>query len=190
MADNDGRIDTNASVTEVSIPKGATIDPSATTLIVLQGNLDSRDTGRLTYSPSTVDITVGGETTQVTFTLIPTGNFNEFEWSVTATDGTFSVAPSGTLRLDAQGNVASFTGPTTFDLTVGSETITFYPPGYGGATNSISPGNMAAPHWQVAGAFEPAETRVTTIEVFDSLGRLMKSLSTSKRSATTMGMVG
>ena len=50
VADETGRIDTNAPLREVVIPKGATIDPLATTGITYEGNLDSRVNGKLTLS--------------------------------------------------------------------------------------------------------------------------------------------
>lgn len=172
VADGRGNIDTNATVTEITIPKGATIDPAATTEIVLEGNLDARDSGRLSYSPSTVDITVGDETTQVTFTLIPTGNFNEFEWRVTATKGTWDEdrdPPSGTIRLDDKGEVVASTGDSPFTLRLNGNSITFDPPGVSGGLDfgwSYPDGTKS----EAKGVFQPAEATVTTIAVFDSLG--------------------
>lgn len=174
VADGRGNIDTNATVTEITIPKGATIDPAATTEIVLEGNLDARDSGRLSYSPSTVDITVDGETTQVTFTLIPTGNFNEFEWRVTATEGTWNAGdpPSGTIRLDDEGKVVASSGVATFELDFNGTTITFDAPTQGETAggNFTWSGNNNSVTGEAKGVFQPAEATVTTIAVFDSLG--------------------
>lgn len=174
VADGRGNIDTNATVTEITIPKGATIDPAATTEIVLEGNLDARDSGRLSYSPSTVDITVGDETTQVTFTLIPTGNFNEFEWRVTATEGTWVAGgdpPSGTIRLDDKGDVVASTGDLSFTLKLKNGTeITFDAPGGSGGGLDFGWSYPDGTKSEAKGVFQPAEATVTTIAVFDSLG--------------------
>src|SRR5690606_29506335 len=163
VADETGRIDTNAPLREVVIPKGATIDPLATTGITYEGNLDSRVNGKLTLS-STSAVIDGRE---VTFEIVPTGNFNEFEWRVTWTDSSANKQEhSGIIRVNNLGEDVFQSEPNNF--TIGAVSVT--PPQ---VATDTDPGLSFT--WSggssVDGLFEPPPTSITTIEVFDSLGR-------------------
>src|SRR5690606_20258960 len=112
VADETGRIDTNAPLREVVIPKGATIDPLATTGITYEGNLDSRVNGSWTLPQSTFVIEQNGQSVELTIEIVPTGNFNEYEVVLRASSGEFTAVGSsdasewkGTIRLDADGTV-------------------------------------------------------------------------------------
>src|SRR5690606_5901199 len=129
VADQNGVIDTNAPLREIVIPKGATIDPRATSQIVYTGNLDSRDNGSIVLQESTRQITVDGETYQLTFKVTSPGNFNEFQGTVTVTDRSGEVvdSKSGTFATDSSGDpipigetetVALNSGGTDGDSTV------------------------------------------------------------------------
>ena len=181
QADALGNINTNTTPGPISIPKGASIPPLATSEIVFAGNLDATNNGALRYLPeSPVEIihpTAG--TIRLSFTLVPTGNFNEFKWSLSADTGTLNGPTAGTLRLGADGSVLQIVdtagnalSPITLDLGGGNE-IGILTPQVGdpsGGTLAWDIDGDGNPEGQAQGVYTPPEERVTSIAVYDSLG--------------------
>ena len=174
VADSRGVINTNAALTELVIPKGLTINPEATTQIVYSGNLDSRDNGSLVLVESARTINIGGTDYQLTYTLEPTGNFNEYTWTVRISDENGAVIDwkSGTFQLGVDGTIQ--TPPEKVQLTVAGTNIT-------NITNIdverstdlnslFTASDGTTPTTAIAASYTAPPERVTTIEVFDSLG--------------------
>ncbi|MFS8653442.1 MAG: flagellar hook protein FlgE [Limnochordia bacterium] len=181
VADQNGVIDTNAPLREIVIPKGATIDPRATSQIVYTGNLDSRDNGSIVLQESTRQITVDGETYQLTFKVTSTGNFNEFQWTVTVTDSSGAVvdSKSGTFATDSSGvpigteDVAlDIDGDSTVNLRRGSSLDALF---------EVTSDSTDSPVTLVGATYTPPPEHVTTIEVFDSLGNTHEVITTFQK---------
>lgn len=176
MADNNGVIDTNQPLTGITLPIGATIEPTATERINFTANLDAALNGELSYGPNpfTVDDGAGNEA-QVTVTLVPTGGFNQWNYTLNVTGGTI-VNPddaTGVLTLDENGNVVSVIDAngnpvTDFQVTIdgGVAPVTVDFPS--GANNAFVFGGVAVS----TGSFTPAPPVTSTVEVYDSQGNI------------------
>lgn len=130
MADSAGNINPNGPLSNIQLPIGQTINPVATTTIGFGGNLNSKTFGELRFNEQTLT-DANGNSVRVSFTLKPTSNYNEFEYTATVTNGTVvSGAGTGFIRMDLNGNVASVLG-SDFQVqsgTTGSVPITIHPP--------------------------------------------------------------
>lgn len=166
MADDKGVIDTNQPLTGITLPIGTTIAPTATRQMTFTANLDASINGSLTYEPSpfTVDDGAGNEA-QVTITLIPTGHFNEWNYTLSVTGGTIvdPTTATGTITLDEDGNIIG-TGADFQVAIQGGGTVTVQFPSAG--DNTFSVGGTAV----ATGRFTPAPTITSTVEIYDSQG--------------------
>jgi flagellar hook protein FlgE len=101
---NDGMIDTTARLTSITLPVGQTIPPITTDNVAFQYNLDSRNNGALSLGPNPQTILdAGNHSSRLSFTLEPTGNFNEFTYTATVTDGAITDS-SGVVLTNADGS--------------------------------------------------------------------------------------
>lgn len=166
MADDEGRIDTNQPLTGITLPIGATIEPSAAENLTVTANLDASINGGLTYEPSpfTVDDGLGNEA-QVTVTLVPTGHFNEWNYTISATGGSIVGPNSGTITLDADGNIIA-TG-ADFQVDIGGMLVDVeFPSAANNNTFVHTPTGTALS----TGNFTPAPAVTSTVEIYDSQG--------------------
>lgn len=166
MADDEGRIDTNQPLAGITLPIGATIAPSATRNLNVTANLDAAINGSLTYEPSPFTVTdSSGNEAQVTVTLIPTGRFNEWQYTLSVTGGTIVTGPtSGTITIDENGIIS---GGSDFQVAIdggGTVDVTFP----AGANNAFSVGGTAVS----TGNFTPASAVTSTVEIYDSQGNV------------------
>ncbi len=175
MADHNGVIDTNQPLTAITLPIGATIEPTATTSINFTANLNAALNEELSYGPNpfTVDDGAGNEA-QVTVILVPTGGFNQWNFTLNVTGGSI-VNPdhaTGVITLDEYGNVISVVDAN------GNPVAGFQVAIDGGGTAAVdfpSAGNNAfvfngTP--VASGQFTPAPPVTSTVEVYDSQGNI------------------
>ena len=165
MADEEGRIDTNQPLTGITLPIGATLAPAATRNLPVTANLDASINGSLTYEPSPFTVSDGTNEAQVTVTLIPTGHFNEWQYTLNVTGGTIVNGPtSGTITIDEYGNIS---GGANFGVRLpsGSTINVTFPTG---SDNAFRVGGVAVS----TGNFTPAPTITSTVEVYDSQGNV------------------
>ncbi|WP_136518500.1 flagellar hook protein FlgE [Cellulomonas telluris] len=108
-----GVVDTNGPLTDLRVPAGAIMDAVASTTATYSGNLDASaaDGTALTRAITVYDATGVERELELTFTKSAAG------WSVSATDGTATVADQA-MTFDAAG---ALTTPTT--LTVGGVAV-------------------------------------------------------------------
>jgi flagellar hook protein FlgE len=123
---NNSSIDNTAQLTGVTLPVGQTIPPITTSNVEFKYNLDSRNNGSLALGPNPQTILdSSNNSSRLTFTLEPTGNFNEFTYTATVADGTITDAlgtnllnsdgtaqktVTGRLVMNSDGTVQSITG--------------------------------------------------------------------------------
>src|SRR5690554_6214207 len=164
MADENGNINAD-QLTGITLPIGATIAPTATENINVTANLDAANNGELSYGPNpfTVDDGAGNEA-QVTVTLVPTGGFNEWDYTISVTGGTIVGADTGTITLDANGNITA--SGSDFQVDIGGTLVNVDFPT--AANNAFVVGGTALS----AGSFTPAPSVTSTVEVYDSQGNL------------------
>lgn len=178
VADESGAVNTNTQLTNIQIPIGKTIPARATSSIKYEQNIDARTNGELLYQPSPITVTDGatGEKAQLTIALTPSGNFNEWNYELRAQglDGaTVSglANATGTIRVDSSGNVVSTGGTATITF-AGGATVDVAPPSAGAALGGsfavASAGDTASA--AMAGAFTPAETFMSSMNIYDPLG--------------------
>src|SRR5690606_31700157 len=141
-------------------------------------NLDSRDNGSIVLQESTRQITVDGKTYQLTFKVTSTGNFNEFQWTVTVTDSSGEVvdSKSGTFATDSSGDPSG-----TEDVTLsidGNSTVTLR---RGDSLNALFEVTSDSTVPLVGATYTPPPEHVTTIEVFDSLGNTHEVITTFQK---------
>lgn len=178
MADDSGKVNTSDPLTGVQVLIGKTISAKATSEVQYEQNLNAGTNGELLYQPTPMTVTSGasGEKAQVTITLTPTGNFNEWNYEMRAAglDGATISGVSGgtgTLKLDADGKVVSTGGEAVLNFGSGASLKIAAPAAAsadGGSFTVSSAGDTADN--PMAGAFKAAESFVTTGQIYDSLG--------------------
>lgn len=179
MADDSGAVNTSDPLSGVQVLIGKTISAKATSSIQYEQNIDAGTSGELLYTPTPMTVTDGtsGDQAQITVTLTPTGNFNEWSYELRAEGLDGAVVSSltgntGLLKLDASGKVL-LTGAGNAALTFGSgETVQIAPPAVnaalGGSFSVASAGDTADA--AMTGAFTAADDFVTTAQIYDPLG--------------------
>lgn len=162
MADSDGAIDTNQPITGITLPIGATIAPTAAENLAVAANLDAAVNGELAFEPSPFTVVDGvGNEAQVTVTLVPTGSFNQWNYTLNVTGGTIVGADSGAITIDAAGNI---TGGADFQVNIGGPSVDVTFPA-GGNYAFVAGGVDVS-----TGSFTPAPPITSTVEVYDSQG--------------------
>ena len=135
-----GQIDHVGGLQPLAIDSSRAKDPIATSKITYAGNLSAKANGQLSYEPNPVVVKdTDGKEARLSIRLIPTGAFNEWEWEVTAVGGELQNASgatldkaTGTITLDADGNVTSPTGPSFHVVPTDGSAVTIEPPQTGG----------------------------------------------------------
>lgn len=179
LADESGVVNTNSPLTNVKIPIGKAIPARATSAINYEQNIDSRINGSLLYEPTPMTVTDGvtGEKAQLTVALTPSGNFNEWNYEISAVGvGGAAVAGlangTGTLKLDKDGKVTACSGGPATVTFAGGAAIDIAPPAAGAAGGGIftvsSAGDTASA--PMAGAYTAAKSYVSSAQIYDSLG--------------------
>jgi len=191
QADATGTIDTSALVGNISIPTGSTVAPMASTEIEFTSNLDSTTFGTLGFNTQSMIITDGdlaapNNTTTVSWTFTPTGNFNEWTAAGTLSDGTWTSTGTDTLSYtfhvnDSTGVVDASTGPVsdTIDIdgdTVADTQVNLITVGtdFSDATDDITITSLGigadSADTNILASWTAAPTRTTAINVYDSQG--------------------
>lgn len=176
-----GQIDHVGGLQPLAIDSSRAKDPIATSKITYAGNLSAKANGQLSYEPNPVVVKdADDKEARLSIRLIPTGTFNEWEWEVTAVGGELQDAfgvgvidkATGTITLDADGNVTNVTGDDFRLLPEGGTTaVQIQPPGVSDNTFKVSTDNGSTWTPFTTGNFTPAPVRTAPVEVFDSLGR-------------------
>lgn len=174
MADDLGNINPNSPLTNIRLPIGQTINPVATSVIEFGGNLNSQTLGELTYSEMTLT-DENGNSVRVAYNLIPTSNYNEFQYTTVVTNGSIvSGTGSGIIRLNLDGTVAAIYG-SSFEVQSGAANalpITINPPQIGQASGGIfSVAKNSAEDLTLGAAFSGAGTYPTSVR--DEQGNLI-----------------
>ncbi len=175
-----GKIDTNKPLSALEINKGEVLEPIATTQLIYNGNLDARTTGAFTLKVSPWTIQNGSDIARLSFSLEPTGNFNEYRYIASATAGkivdnstnTTVEKITGTIKVQEDGTVETITqdSPNSFSIwandTANIGDFSF---------NEADPANLFAVGTsgslaQTDFSFTPSSSAVTAVQVVDSLG--------------------
>lgn len=181
QADSSGEIDTNKPVGPLKVPLGETIDPRATTEIVLGGNLDANSNGDLKLSNSVITLNDGSNDYELNVSVRPTDEFNKFELVVSTDDGTLN-GGSTPLTFEVhveydngaeQWRVSSVSPSTSFDFKNKEGTASVTVKIDESALNGAPLFSTTTGGWTVSSSnnveYTPA-TVVQTTEVYDSLG--------------------
>ncbi len=118
----------------------------------------------------------GGHEAQVTVTLVPTGHFNRWEYTLNVTGGTIAEAEraTGVITIDQTGNISVIdsNGTAVTDFTVnvqdgaaGTPVVVTFP---ATGDNAFRVGAAAVS----TGSFTPAPSVSSTVEVYDSQGNV------------------
>jgi flagellar hook protein FlgE len=177
MANDDGIINSNAPISDLSAPIGKTIPAKATSSIKFERNLDARVNSTLSYQPSPISVTLPtGEKAQITVSLKSTGSFNEWNYEINAIGVDGSIIDSidnqtGTIKLDIDGKVLSTSSNIKINFSTG-ESIDLQSP----QLNDLDGGKFevttvgATTSGEATGVFKKADSFDNTIQVFDPLG--------------------
>lgn len=185
QAGEGGRINTIAPPNKISVPTEATIPAKATTSILYISNLNASATGSIALSSNIQRVTdsVTGNSCDILWSLIPTGNFNEWTVRGVLQGGTWASSGTNTLTYtitvdDTTRQIATSTGPTPTD------TINLTAAGGGAVTlnllnvgdlldNTLDDITVVGPNTadrSIGLTFTSAPTHSASISVYDSLG--------------------
>jgi flagellar hook protein FlgE len=127
VAESDGTINTNASITNVNIPIDQIIEPKATDKVEYGGNLPG-DAAVGEVCPTSIDVIDSQGNSHPLFIEFEKTSANNWSWTVTAPTGAVG---DGTVTFDTDGVLSAFTVDTAISYDPGSADIINITPDFG-----------------------------------------------------------